>query len=60
MVLADLATICFAHKSPKFHSDRDVILAEGRREVWQHIVAHLHLTEAESWQYFDGRIDVPE
>jgi hypothetical protein len=59
-VLADLATFCFAHRSPAFKADRDIILMEGRRQVWQHIVAHLNLTEAQAWEYFDGRIDVQE
>jgi hypothetical protein len=37
-----------------------VILVAGRREVWERIAAHLHLTEQQSWDYFDGRIDTPE
>ena len=60
IVLHDLATFCCVYASPKFDSDRDVIMAEGRRQVWQRIAAHLHLTPEETWQFFDGRIDVPE
>jgi hypothetical protein len=59
-VLADLATFCFAHNSPTFKTDREHFMAEGRRQVWQRIAAHLNLTETQAWEYFDGRIDVPE
>jgi hypothetical protein len=59
-VLSDLATFCFTFKSPKFTSDRDLAIVEGRRQVWQRIAAHMNLTEAQAWEYFDGRIEVPE
>jgi uncharacterized protein (DUF2461 family) len=60
VVLHDLATFCFAHKSPSFKTDREYIMAEGRRQVWLRIAAHLQLNEEQTWDYFDGRIDVPE
>lgn len=54
-VLRDISTFCFAHQST-FHEDaRKHALAEGRREVWDRIAAHLHMTPEQLWNLYDGR-----
>jgi hypothetical protein len=60
IVLKDLATFCHAQASTFHPNDRAHVLAEGHREVWLRISAHLNLSEAECWKLFDGRQDVSQ
>jgi len=54
-VLRDLAVFCFANKTTFHDSDRESVLAEGRREVWLRLSAHLNLSPEQLWQLYDGR-----
>lgn len=55
-VLADLAAFCRAHEST-FHADpRVAAMLDGRREVWNRIAHHLHLSDDKLWQLY-GRKD---
>lgn len=46
-VLADLAFFCYADRSTFDPNARVHAVAEGRREVWLWINAHLHLSSEE-------------
>ena len=52
VVLKDLARFCSAHKTTFDPNDRINTLAEGRRDVWLRIQAHLQLTDDELWDYY--------
>ena len=57
IVLRDLATVCFAHTSPKCATEREHADADGRRWVWLRIQEHLQLTEEQLWNLYDGRAE---
>ena len=60
IVLKDLAGYCAANFTTFRNTDRESVLAEGRRQVWLRIANHLNLSEDALWNIYDGRIDVPE
>jgi hypothetical protein len=49
-VLRDLAKFCRAHKTTFATDARAHAVAEGRREVWLRIQAHIRLNEDELWR----------
>jgi hypothetical protein len=47
MMLADLARFCRAHGSCFGATDRDTYVLIGRKQVWDRLTEHLHLSEAQ-------------
>jgi len=54
-VLADLAMFCRAGESTFSDNERVQSKLDGRREVWLRIQHHLHLTDEQLWELYDGR-----
>jgi hypothetical protein len=47
-VLTDLKRFCHAEKSSYSKDDKyGIYIAEGRREVWLRLMAHVHLSDAD-------------
>lgn len=44
VVLADLARICFVHKTTAQANPTAMAVAEGRRQVWLHIQTQLEMS----------------
>lgn len=62
-VLADLAMFCCAFDStigPRDRSDRDMIVAEGRRQVYLRIMKHLNFTPEELAVHYDAVLRIPQ
>ncbi|HEX3138660.1 MAG TPA: hypothetical protein VHQ87_01315 [Rhizobacter sp.] len=51
-VLRDLASFCRAHTTTFSADARAHAVAEGRREVWLRVQAHLRLTDEELWRLY--------
>ena len=54
-VLRDLARFCRANVTTFHESDRAHCLAEGRREVWLRIQAHMNLSPDELFRLSTGQ-----
>ena len=55
VVLKDLAKFCRAHTSVFHESQRATDVQIGRKEVWERIVHHMHMSPESLWDLYDGR-----